>query len=142
MKKHRLLLSCCLAGYGLVWLPAAYAEIAVIVNPANTSTTQAADVQRIFLGKSKSFPGGGEAMPFNLKDGNASRGVFDQGILNKNASQVKAYWSQLVFTGKGSPPKDAADDEEMKKWVAANANAIGYIDAGKVDGSVKVLFKQ
>ena len=137
MKMYRVLLSCCLA-----WIAPAFAEIAVIVHPSNTSAAQAADVQRIFLGKAKSFPGGGEATPFNLKEGNASRGVFDQGVLNKNASQVKAYWSQLVFTGKGSPPKDAADDEEMKKWVAGNANAIGYIDAGKVDGSVKVLFKQ
>ncbi len=120
----------------------AQAETAVIVNPANGASVTPDDVQRLFLGKIKNFPGGGDAVAFNLKEGNATREAFNQSVLSKNESQLKAYWSQLVFTGKGTPPKEAADDDEMKKWVAGNPNAIGYIDAGKVDGSVKVLFKQ
>ena len=120
----------------------ALAEVAIIVNPANAGSATAEDVQRMFLGKSKSFPSGGDALAFNLKDGSPAREAFNSGVLGKNESQVKAYWSQLVFTGKGTPPKEAADEDEMKKWVASNPNAIGYIDASKVDGSVKVLLKQ
>ncbi len=120
----------------------ALAEVAIIVNPANAATAGTDDIQRLFLGKTKSFPGGGDAVAFNLKEGSPAREAFNQAILNKNESQVKAYWSQLVFTGKGTPPKEAADEDEMKKWVAGNPNAIGYIDASKVDGSVKVLLKQ
>lgn len=120
----------------------AFAEVAIIVNPANNATASSEDIQRLFLGKTKNFPNGSDAAPFNLKEGNAAREAFNQAILSKNESQVKAYWSQLVFTGKGTPPKEAADEDEMKKWVAGNPNAIGYIDASKVDGSVKVLLKQ
>lgn len=122
----------------LVLAATATAEVVVIVNPANAATLTPDDVQRLFLGKSKSFPGGGEAVAFNLKEGGA-RDAFNQGVLEKSESQVKAYWSQLVFTGKGTPPKEAADEDEMKKWVAGNPAAIGYIDASKVDGSVKVV---
>jgi len=113
------------------------AGVVVIVNPANTATLTPDDVQRLFLGKTKSYPGGGDAVAFNLKEG-AVRDAFNQGVLEKSESQVKAYWSQLVFTGKGTPPKEAADEDEMKKWVASNPAAIGYIDASKVDGTVKV----
>jgi ABC-type phosphate transport system substrate-binding protein len=120
----------------------AFAEIAVIVNPsAGFDSLTEDDVARIFLGKSKSFPGGAQAVPVNQNEGAAARDRFNEGVCKKNASQYKAYWSQLVFTGKGTPPKDAGDDAAVKALVAANPNMIGYVDAGAVDASVKVVFK-
>lgn len=120
----------------------AYAEVAVIVHPGNNTTLSAEEVQRLFLGKMKTFPGGGDAVPFNLKDGNAAREAFNADVIGKNESQIKAYWSQLVFTGKGTPPKEASDAADMKKQVASNPNMVGYIDAADVDASVKVVFKK
>jgi len=120
---------------------AAQAEVAVIVNPGNGASLSAEDVQRLFLGKLKSFPGGGEANPVNQKEGQPAREQFNQAVLNKSESQLKAYWSQLVFTGKGTPPKDVGGSADVKKLVAANPNMIGYIDSSAVDGSVKVVYK-
>lgn len=121
---------------------AAQAEVAVIVNPGNGASLSAEDVQRLFLGKLKSFPGGGEANPVNQKEGQPAREQFNQAVLNKSESQLKAYWSQLVFTGKGTPPKELDNDDAIKALVASTPGAIGYIDAAKVDGSVKVVLKQ
>ncbi|MFN4292101.1 MAG: phosphate ABC transporter substrate-binding protein [Permianibacter sp.] len=121
---------------------AAQAEVAVIVNPGNGASLSAEDVQRLFLGKLKSFPGGGEATPVNQKEGQPAREQFNQAVLNKSESQLKAYWSQLVFTGKGTPPKELDNDDAIKALVASTPGAIGYIDAAKVDGSVKVVLKQ
>ncbi len=120
----------------------AFAEVAVIVHPsAAFSSLTEDDISRIFLGKSKSFPGGGQAVPFNQNEGSAVRDKFNEAVCKKNASQYKAYWSQLVFTGKGTPPKDVGDDAAVKAQVAANPGAIGYVDASAVDASVKVVFK-
>lgn len=119
-----------------------WAEIAVIVHPSTGfSSLTEDDVSRIFLGKSKSFPGGAQAVPVNQNEGTATREKFNEAVCKKNASQYKAYWSQLVFTGKGTPPKDAGDDAAVKALVAANPNMIGYVDAAAVDASVKVVFK-
>ena len=119
-----------------------FAEIAVIVHPSTGfSSLTEDDVSRIFLGKSKSFPGGAQAVPVNQNEGAAAREKFNESVCKKNASQYKAYWSQLVFTGKGTPPKDAGDDAAVKALVAANPNMIGYVDAAAVDASVKVVFK-
>ncbi|HEX4911845.1 MAG TPA: phosphate ABC transporter substrate-binding protein [Permianibacter sp.] len=120
----------------------AQAEVAVIVNPGNGASLSSEDVQRLFLGKLKSFPGGGEATPVNQKEGQPAREQFNQAVLNKSESQLKAYWSQLVFTGKGTPPKELDNDDAIKALVASTPGAIGYIDAAKVDGSVKVVLKQ
>jgi ABC-type phosphate transport system substrate-binding protein len=120
----------------------AMAEVAVIVHPsAGFSSLTEDDISRIFLGKSKSFPGGGQAVPVNQNEGSAARDKFNEAVCKKNSSQYKAYWSQLVFTGKGTPPKDIGDDAAVKAQVATNPNAIGYVDASAVDASVKVVFK-
>lgn len=121
----------------LVW-----AEVAVIVHPsAGFDSLTEDDVSRLFLGKSKSFPNGSAATPVNQNEGSAVRDKFNEGVCKKNASQYKAYWSQLVFTGKGTPPKDVGDDAAVKAAVAANPAMIGYVDASAVDASVKVVFK-
>lgn len=119
-----------------------FAEVAVIVHPSSAVTSLSEDdIARLFLGKAKSFPGGGAAVPVNQTEGSAARDKFNEGICKKNASQYKAYWSQLVFTGKGTPPKDVGDDAAVKALVAANPTMIGYIDSSAVDASVKVVFK-
>ena len=118
------------------------ADVAVIVHPSSSLTAMTAeDVSRIFLGKSNNFPGGAQAIPINQDDGSASRVKFNETVCKKNASQYKAYWSQLMFTGKGTPPKDAGTDAAVKALIAANPNMIGYVDASAVDASVKVVLK-
>lgn len=120
----------------------ALAEVAVIVHPTSAvAALTEDDVSRIFLGKSKTFPDGSVAVSVNQDEGSAVRDKFNEAVCKKNSSQYKAYWSQLVFTGKGTPPKDGGDDAAVKKLVAANPNMIGYIDAGAVDASVKVAYK-
>ncbi len=117
-------------------------EVAVIVHPsAGFDSLTEDDIARLFLGKSKSFPNGAQAVPINQNEGAAAREKFNEAVCKKNASQYKAYWSQLVFTGKGTPPKDGGDDAGVKALVAANTNMIGYVDASAVDASVKVVFK-
>jgi len=119
----------------------ASAEVAVIVHPSNTATLDQAEIARLFTGRGASFNNGSKATPVNLADSAAARAEFDSKVLGKSSSQMKAYWSKLVFTGKGTPPKEVATDADVKAAVAADASAIGYIDAAAVDGSVKVVAK-
>jgi ABC-type phosphate transport system substrate-binding protein len=117
----------------------AQAEIAIVVNPANANAVSADDLNRLFLGRASSFADGGKATPVNQAEGQPARDEFDSKVLNRSAAQLKAYWSKLVFTGKGTPPKELADDAAVKAAVAADASAIGYISSANVDGSVKVV---
>ncbi len=116
-----------------------HAETSIIVHPKNASDLDKRAIAKLFLGKYKSFPGGSKALPINIKEGADARESFDSSILGKNASQLKAYWSKQLFTGKGTPPKEVEDQEEIKKLVAENPSVIGYIDSDLVDDSVKVV---
>lgn len=124
---------------GLMYSTSAFSGVAVIVHPANSSTLSETEISRIFLGKMKSFPSGGQAIPVNQEEGTGSRGVFEGTVLKKSASQIKAYWSKLVFTGKGTPPRQVGGDTDVLNLVKANPNIIGYIDESAVTGDVKVI---
>jgi len=119
----------------------AFAEVVVIVNTGNNSEISDNDIKRMFLGKNKSFSNGESVKAINLKSGNAVRSDFEKKALGKSSSQVKAYWSKLIFSGKAKPLKELASDAEVLSIVSSTPNAIGYIDASKVDGSVKVVKK-
>ncbi len=138
----RKLIAAFLVTTSFVCSPFSVAEIAVIVNPSSGVTSLTDDqIAKIFLGKSNKFPGGDSAVPVNQDDSSPVREKFNNVICKKSASQYKAYWSQLTFTGKGTPPKDVGKDAAVKAWVTANANSIGYVDASAVDATVKVVYK-
>lgn len=116
----------------------AQAEIAVIANPGAESLSQG-DVKKAFMGKMKQFPSGGKITIFDQAQGSDIRSNFYQKIANKNGAQMKAYWASIIFSGKGKPPRTLKGDMIVKGMVANDKNAISYIDAAAVDGSVKVL---
>jgi ABC-type phosphate transport system substrate-binding protein len=116
-----------------------FADIAVIVHPSNSNAMDASAISRLFLGKSKKFPDGSVAIPLNQIEASSATGQFNSKALKKSSSQLKAYWSKLVFTGKGSPPKSVDNDGAVIELVASNPNIIGYVDANVITDNVKVL---
>jgi hypothetical protein len=46
----------------------------------------------------------------------------------------------MVFTGKGTPPRQISSAEEMVKLITANPNLIGFVPAGSA-GAAKVAGK-
>jgi ABC-type phosphate transport system substrate-binding protein len=120
----------------------AFAETAVIVSAENPNASIDKNlVSKIFLGKTKSFPDGTQALPIDQDEGSSVRQDFNSKILGKSDSQLKSYWSRLIFTGKGTPPSQSGNDAAVKGLIANNPNLIGYIDASAVDSSVKVVHK-
>lgn len=114
---------------------AANAEVVVVVHPSNSLASMSAEqVADVFLGKSTALA------PVDQPESSPVRGEFYQKVTGKDAAQVKALWTRLIFTGKATPPKEVASSADVKKAVAADAKAIGYIEKGAADGSVKVVF--
>jgi ABC-type phosphate transport system substrate-binding protein len=118
----------------------AVADPVVVVSSKNLvkllSKSEASD---IFLGKTNRFPDGTQAIPIDQTEGTAGRDEFYAKFTGKSAAQVKAYWSKIIFTGRGQPPKEVANSNEVKKTIADNPNTIGYIDQSAVDASVRVV---
>jgi hypothetical protein len=106
-------------------------DIVVIVNPAGKpiSKEQIAD---LYLGRS------GGLTPVDQTAGSAIYVEFYKKATGRDIAQIKAIWSRILFTGRGLPPKQLPDSAAVKQTVAANPNAVGYIEKSAVDASVKV----
>jgi ABC-type phosphate transport system substrate-binding protein len=128
----------CLAGSTASW-----AQVAVVVGSKSTATAlNAEQAAALFLGKSDQLPGVGVALLLDQPEASPTRELFYTKVAGKSAAQVKAAWSRLVFSGKGTPPKELSGSAEVKKLVAGNLNAVGYIEKSAVDASVKVLLSE
>lgn len=120
--------------------PAMADVVAVVSAKSPVTTLSKSQVTDIFLGKANRFPAGTQAVPFDQAEGSAARAEFYLKATGKSPAQLKAYWSKIIFTGRGQPPPTVANDIEMKKRISENPQAIGYIDRSLADSSVKVVF--
>jgi hypothetical protein len=114
--------------------------VAVVSAKSQVMALNPNQISDIFLGKTNTFPNGGQAVPIDLTEGTPARDEFYANLTGKSAAQIKAHWSKIIFTGRGLPPKEVLNGNEVKRRLAENPNAISYIDQTMVDSSVRVLY--
>ena len=118
----------------------ARAELVVIVSARNPLVALRPDqVADIFLGQIGNFPDGAEAVALDQSIGSPLRDIFYAKVASKTPALVKAYWTKMIFTGRGQPPKELPNSAAVRKQVADNPNLIGYIDRSAMDPSVKAV---
>jgi hypothetical protein len=107
-------------------------DIVMVMAPTATAVTKD-QVANLYLGRSTGFT------PLDLPESSPIRAVFYRKATDRDSAQVKSVWSRIVFTGQGKPPKEMPDAAAVKKAVAADSKAIGYIAKSDVDASVKIV---
>lgn len=143
MKLKKLLRNClalalCLAASMIA--ASAKADVVVVVSARSAVTSLTAEqAAKIFLGKVDTFPSNGTAIPLDQPEGSAIRDEFYAKVAHKSSTQLTAYWAKIIFTGDGRPPRQLEGSAAVRKSVANNPNAIGYIDKSEVDSSVRVI---
>jgi ABC-type phosphate transport system substrate-binding protein len=121
------------AAFMMAALPA-MAELVVVVHPNSPAASMTNDqVAQVFLGKST------EMKPVDQPESAPIRSEFYKKVTDKEASQAKAHWAKMVFTGKATLPKEVGSSADVKKAVAADPKAIGYIEKSAVDSTVKTV---
>ncbi|MCR8914546.1 phosphate ABC transporter substrate-binding protein [Marinobacter panjinensis] len=123
----------------LLLSPLAMAEVVVIGHPAGPDSISSNQVRDIYLNRSQQLPDGQKARAFELPEGNSARSEFHDKVTGRNDAQLKAFWSQQVFTGRGQPPEEQGNAAAIKARVLSTPGSIGYLDAADVDATVKVI---
>lgn len=116
------------------------AEMVVIVSARNPTDAMRVDqVADIFLGQSERFPDGSLASAIDQPIGAPQRDAFYLKVTARSPALVKAYWTKMIFTGRGQPPREVRDSAAVRKLVADNPGLIGYIEHDALDASVKAV---
>ena len=118
----------------------AHADVVVIVHPSNKAAIDDDAISKLFLGQLKTFPSGAAAIPVDQKNAATSE-EFHLKVLNKSDKEVRKLWARQIFTGGLQPPPNLDDDDAVLQYVANTPEAIGYIQASKVNNKVKVVRK-
>jgi ABC-type phosphate transport system substrate-binding protein len=116
-------------------LQQARADVVVIVSAHSAATITAKEISRVYLGELNTMT------PVDIANPSPARREFYAKVIGKDEAQVKARWSKIVFTGKGSAPKELPSAADVVKAVAADPNAIGYVDSSFVNLTVKIVLK-
>jgi hypothetical protein len=111
---------------------ASAADLAVIGHPG-AATLSKDQVSELFLGKGQGLT------PLDQSDNSPLYGEFYRKATGRDVAQVKATWARVVFSGKGQAPRQLPDSAAVKKAVASDPKAVGYIEKSAVDATVKVL---
>ncbi|WBS02973.1 phosphate ABC transporter substrate-binding protein [Pseudoduganella sp. SL102] len=137
MLKRKL---CCTLAALLVAGSAGAADLVVIVSARAPVTAMRADqVADIFLSESNRFPDGGEATPVDQQVGTVLRDEFYEKVARRSPALMRAYWTKMIFTGRGQPPREVPGNAGVKKLVADNPGMIGYIDRSELDPTVRAV---
>lgn len=123
-----------LVGSSMAASIASAGDIVVIMAPGASALSKD-QVTNVYIGRSK------ELKPLDLPSSAAARDAFYKKATSRDASQIKAVWARIQFTGLGQPPKELPDDAAVKKAVAADPKAVGYIEKSSVDATVKVVLE-
>jgi ABC-type phosphate transport system substrate-binding protein len=112
----------------------------VIVNPKNALGSIDRELLRnAFLKKEAAWGNGETIRPVDLSEKLAVRDQFTHDVLKKTPAQLKTYWNQQIFSGKGVPPPEADSVAELIAYVLANPGAVGYVPADADPRGAKVL---
>lgn len=116
------------------------ADLVVVVNAKSGIETLSQDeVINIFMGRYRQLPSGIMAQPVDLAADSPLKAEFYRKLVNKDLAAINAYWARLIFSGKTSPPQQAASAKEAMTWIASNPGGIGYIDRGMADSRLKIV---
>lgn len=118
-----------------------HAELVVVTSNQSTLTELTkSEVRQIFSGQSRQI-GGNRVQPLDLPSSSSLRETFYRELMGRSPEQMRAYWTRLIFTGQGQPPREVSGAQEMSTLLNSSAEFIGYLPANEVGSNMKVLLR-
>lgn len=112
----------------------------IIVHPDNLQTAiTAKDLSALFLKRKTEWADGTSVAPVDQLATAPLREQFSKDVHGRRTSDVKRYWLQIVFSGRGVPPVEKGSDADVIAFVKNRKGAIGYVAAATQTSDVKVL---
>ncbi len=116
------------------------APFKVVVNPgvrADPVTRQ--ELSDLFLKKVARWPAGESVLPVDQSERTKVRVNFSKEVHQRSLGELRTYWEQRQFAGRGSPPLVKASDEEVVEFVKTHPGAVGYVSGETVVDGVGLL---
>lgn len=114
-------------------------DVKIIANPSvKADVISSGELKSVFLEEKNSLGDGTHVEPV-LRKGGRVHEAFLREYMGRTGDDLQTYYRALVFTGRGSMPKELGSDAEVVAYVARTRGAIGYVSAETNAEGVKTL---
>lgn len=115
-------------------------EFRVVVHQDHRGDSISLDaLEEIFLKRTTRWEDGDHILPVDQPVDSPVREAFSNAVLDRSSRAVAAYWQQQIFSGRGVPPTELADEAAVLRYVSRRPGAIAYVSATARLRGVKVL---
>jgi ABC-type phosphate transport system substrate-binding protein len=126
---------------GILWLTATVfaANYVIIANKGvSEDSLSKTELRAMFLGEKIKWENKKYIKLAIPVEGDAYR-EFLQEVVLKTPSQYDNHWMKQVYSGKASVPQSFSDPSKLVEFVVSHPGAIGIVEAGQSDRSVKTI---
>ena len=85
-------------------LPARADVFVVVPTSSSVHAMSQKELVDLYMGRTRAFPDGTFALPFDLPRDHPGRAAFYQALTGMDLAQINSYWSRLMFSGQTLPP--------------------------------------
>ena len=112
----------------------------IVVHPQNPHDgVSRAFLADAFLKKRTDWKDGHRIAPVDQAPDAPVRRHFSKRVLKRSVAAVRAYWQRIIFSGRGVPPPELADETAVLTHVRKHRGAVGYISGSTEPRGVKVI---
>lgn len=120
------------AGVVALWATATFAsgsqDFQVVVHPSVQGTRiSRTNLSALFMGKTSRWGDKAQAMPVDQSAKAPVRRAFTVSVIGLSMGELQMYWQRRVAADRIFPPPIKGSDEEVLRYVAATAGAVGYV---------------
>lgn len=120
----------------------ARAELVVVANPkSGIERLNRQQVINLFMGRLRQLPSGIPAVVYDLPVESSDYASFYRQLVSKDISEIRAYWTRLLFSGGVRPPRTADGAGELIRQIALDPGALGYLDRSRADARLRIVYE-
>lgn len=113
------------------------AETVLVANKNFTGEVSKEQLKQLLRARLNTLTNG-QQVDLLLPNKDKQREEISQNLLNISNNKLQRRYNKIIFSGEGTTPK-ALNSQEILATVRNKDNAIAFIEADKVDDSVKIL---
>jgi hypothetical protein len=112
----------------------------IIVNPNNPARELWRPFLRdAFLKRSPRWEHGPPMRPVDQTPQAPARESFSRDVLERSVAEIKRFWQQQIFSGKGVPPPELDSDADVAAYVLKHEGGVGYLPPGADPRGTRVV---
>ena len=116
------------------------AQISVVTSKSSVRSMTKNDIWNVFTGVKVVWSDGEKVQVIDQSESATGKEFYEK-FVKSAAYQFRLQWAKLVLSGEALCPKKLEDDWAVRKAVADDPNAIGYIRSSALDESVRELLR-